>query len=168
MLKCDRVNVRGYVQFCYYCKKIARTWKVEKIVELLRMSVLASNNYRWLKEKSQSAAISQPQVRSWPIWLGILCVLLAFSPEATASITVMPNLLDPVPSTLTFQLDPVFSTLRQCFVVYPQVKGFSNPCAKESTTQSVSMLIGDWRFPSVATGNSLCHSEGPERHSECM
>ena len=69
--------------------------------------------------------------------------------------------LEPVPSTLTFQELPVFSTFKQCFCVYSHFKGDSPVTESASTTLSLSILIGDCLLPSLATGNSLCHSEGP-------
>ena len=72
------------------------------------------------------------------------------------------NLLEPLPSILTLQLDPVFSTLKQCLSVYVHFRGFLLTSAVASTTSSVTILIGDWRLPSSATGNSLCQVWGPK------
>ena len=77
-------------------------------------------------------------------------------------------ILEPVPSTLTFQELPVFSTFRQCFLVYSHFKGLSPVTERASTTCSVSILIGDCLLPSLATGNSLCHSEGPMEYENTV
>ncbi len=69
---------------------------------------------------------------------------------------------DPLPSTLTFQEWPVFSRLRQCWSPYSHFSGFSIVTCFASTTSSVLMSMGDCRFPSKATGNSLCQVPGPD------
>ena len=70
-------------------------------------------------------------------------------------------LLDPVPSILTLQLEPVFSILRQCLSVYSHLIGSLLVTSTESEASSVTISIGDCRLPSSATGNSLCHVKGP-------
>ena len=67
---------------------------------------------------------------------------------------------EPAPSTLTFQLAPVFSMLRVFLASYLTVMGvLRRPLSVWAS--SALRSIGDCLLPSLATGNSTCHLSGP-------